>query len=257
MFSKLLSRGSKQDAKSDSNGNANGSNGSSHTGPAELPRASDSRPRMNRQESRGPQGNLLPLEDIYRATGLLDLRTGYNIQKVVEMLGSAHIRNLSDEMRRASILMALDAADIPVEEVLKDARLRLEALSKYESDQQKRIQDFESQKLQENAEIQTELGQVTAHYQSRMKSNLDDVTQVRDPFQQWQSTKQEEVQRISEAVALCSRRADVAASPVAPVAAAAPITPVATSAFHAASVSSQPADLASTAANSAQSVMKP
>ena len=48
-------------------------------------------------------------------------RRGYSINKVVEMLYSDHIRGLSKEMRRASVLMALDAAGVSIEEVLRDA----------------------------------------------------------------------------------------------------------------------------------------
>ena len=237
MFNKFF--GSKQTAKSDSNGSTNGSGHSSHDAPPPAPRSYDSRPRVSHGEPSGAQWTLLALEDVYRATGLIDLRTGYNIQKVVDMLHNSHIRNLPDEMRRASILMALDAASIPVEDVLRDARLRLEALSKYESEQQKRLQEYEAQKLQENAGIQSELEQVTEHYKARMKSNLDDVSRLRDPFVSWQSTKQDEVQRISEAVALCSKRAEMASAAVAD---ARPGTePVASSALSPAATSAQPA----------------
>jgi len=233
--------GSKQEDETDSNGKPNGAGGSDRAAPAQAPRSNDTRMRTGRQEPSGPQGSLLPLEDIYRATGLLDLRTGYNIQKVVEMLNSGHIRALSDDMRRASILMALDAAGIPVEDVLRDARLRLEALSKYESDQQKRLQEYEAQKLQENAGIQTELEKVTEHYKGRMKSNLDDVTRLRDPFVAWQSMKEHEVQRISEAVALCSRRAEAPAAAPTEIRPAAMPSPPAELAPKAAAISPQPA----------------
>jgi hypothetical protein len=228
MFSKFFS--AKQEAKSNangapSNGGSNGASSPSYDAPLAA-RTNDARPRVSRQEPGTPQGNYLPLEDIYRAAGLIDLRTGYSIQKVVEMLNSSHIRNLSDDMRRASVLMALDAVGIAVENILRDARLRLEVLSKYESEQMKRFQEFEAQKLKENAAIQAELEQVTEHYRARMKNNLDEVTQLRDPFVGWQSTKQEEVRQVSEAVALCSKRAESAgAAPLqlGPVAVPAPV----------------------------------
>jgi hypothetical protein len=42
--------------------------------------------------------------------GIEGPRRGYRMNKVVEMLHSEHIRGLSKEMQRASVLMALDAA---------------------------------------------------------------------------------------------------------------------------------------------------
>src|SRR5258708_2428372 len=56
----------------------------------------------------------LTMEDIYLAGGIVSLRRGYSINKVVEMLRSEHMRGLSKEMKRAAVLMALDAAGIGV-----------------------------------------------------------------------------------------------------------------------------------------------
>ncbi len=164
-------------------------------------------PRPGRKGPASPQGNLLALEDVYRATGILDARAGYNVLKVVEMLGSTHIRELPDEMRRASVLMALDAAGISVDEILRDARMRLEALASYEADQEKRLQECGARKLRENAEIQLEMEQINEHYLERMNRNLDEVALERNPFIDWQKMKQQEVQRIADAVGLCEKQA--------------------------------------------------
>ena len=75
------------------------------------------------------QNELLPLEEIYVAAGVVSPRRGYTIKKVMEMLHSEHLSALSKEMRRASVMMALDAAGISVDEVLRDAQVRLEAIS--------------------------------------------------------------------------------------------------------------------------------
>jgi hypothetical protein len=56
------------------------------------------------------QPELLTMEDIYRVAGIVGPRKGYSINKIVEMLHSDYLRGLSKEMKRASVLMALDAA---------------------------------------------------------------------------------------------------------------------------------------------------
>jgi hypothetical protein len=53
-----------------------------------------------------PQGVLLSCEDIYHASGILSPHAKYSITKIAEMLGSVHIRDLSKEVKRASMLMA-------------------------------------------------------------------------------------------------------------------------------------------------------
>ena len=57
-----------------------------------------------------PRGDLLLLEDIYRTAGIMEPRMGYSITKVVEKLSNDHLRGLGDEVKRASVLMALNAA---------------------------------------------------------------------------------------------------------------------------------------------------
>lgn len=80
----------------------------------------------------GPKTDLLSYEDIYRAAGILSPRSGYGIHKVVDMLNSDRIRNLSPDIKRASVLMALDAAGTSAEDLLQDATRRQQALSSYE-----------------------------------------------------------------------------------------------------------------------------
>lgn len=78
---------------------------------------------------RSSPGDLLSMDDIYRAAGILAPRMGYSIRKVADMLASDHLRGVSDEMKRASVLMARDAAGISVDEVLRDAAMRQSAIN--------------------------------------------------------------------------------------------------------------------------------
>lgn len=93
----------------------------------------------DRKDGTDAQVELLPMDDIYRMAGILNPRKGYSINKIVEMLRSEHLRGLSKELKRASVLMALDAAGIPVEEVLQDAKARREAIDSYEAEQAKTV----------------------------------------------------------------------------------------------------------------------
>jgi len=166
------------------------------------------------------QGALLSVEDIYRAAGIMIPRMGYSIRKVADMLASDHLRELSDEMKRASVLMALDAAGISVEEVLHDSDVRQVAVNSYESEQWKNFEDYWALKAAENAHIQSELERVTAQHLERIKRNLDEVAQEKISFASWQTMKQQEVQRIAEAAAVCGRASAAAASAVSPTSSA-------------------------------------
>jgi hypothetical protein len=152
----------------------------------------------------GLQGDLLSMDDVYRAAGILSPRMGYSITKVADMLSSAHLTGVSDDMKRASVLMALDAAGIPIEDVLHDAAARQEAVDAYEAKQQKQFEEFWAQKDEENALIQAEMDRATAMYLDRIKNNLDEVAREKITFATWQTMKLQESQRIAEAVLVCT-----------------------------------------------------
>ena len=154
-----------------------------------------------------PHNELLSYEDIYHAAGIMSPRSGYGIHKVVEMLGSERIRDLANDIKRASVLMALDAAGASVEELLQDATRRQNALNSYEDGQRKQVEDLEARKTEQNAKIQAEMERVAVHYAERMQRNRDVVAREKESLRNWQMGKQHESQRISEVIELCSKPA--------------------------------------------------
>ena len=168
----------------------------------------------------GPQGDLLSYEDIYRAAGIVAPASGYGIHKIVEMLDSPHIRTMAKDVQRASVLMALEAAGSSIDDLLKDATRRQQALNSYEAGQQSKLEDFEARKAQEDAKIQAELELVTAHYAERIRLNHEQVAKEKEALHNWQMAKQQESQRITDVIDLCAKQLTPAAGqPPAPSAA--------------------------------------
>ena len=147
--------------------------------------------------------DLMGFEEIYRSAGIKGPRLGYTIGKVIEMLHSEHIKTLPAEMKRSSLLMALEAAGVQVDEVLQDATLRQRAISSYEAIQRKHLEEYEARKAQENCAIQAEAERVAAEYAARISGNLDEAAGEKESFRKWQARKQHEAQGIADAVALC------------------------------------------------------
>ena len=154
-----------------------------------------------------PGGELLGFDEIYRSAGIHGQRLGYSISKVIEMLQSEHIRSMAPETKRASLLMALEAAGVQLDEILQDASARQRALSSYEAIQRKHLEEYEALKAQDNCAIQAELDRVTEQYHARINANLDEVAHEKDRFRKWQAKKEQHAQRIAEAVALCVTQA--------------------------------------------------
>ncbi len=151
------------------------------------------------------RGEMLSYEDIYHAAGIINPASGYSIHKVVEMLNSERIRDLSKDVKRASVLMALDAAGTSVDEILRDATRRQEVLDSYESAKKKQLDDFEAAKSKENSQIEEELERIRSRYAERMQRNQDLVAQEKEALRNWQMAGQHEIQRIAEVAELCGK----------------------------------------------------
>jgi Asp-tRNA(Asn)/Glu-tRNA(Gln) amidotransferase A subunit family amidase len=139
-------------------------------------------------------------EDVYNAAEIHPPLHGFTISKVGEMLRSEHIRNLPKEVKRSSVLVALEAAGAPLQEVIEDAVKRDHALDTFERVQEKALADLEAQKSRENQQIQAEMDRILAEHHSRMQTNNDVVAKERERFYAWRVKKQEEEQKISDAV---------------------------------------------------------
>ena len=116
------------------------------------------------------------------------------------MLHSEHIRNLPREVKRSSVLVALEAAGAPLQDVIEDAVKRDRALDTFENVQQKSQDDLEARKRKEDAEIQAEMDRILAGHRSRMQANQDEVAKEKERFFGWRLKKQEEEQKIADAV---------------------------------------------------------
>jgi hypothetical protein len=138
-------------------------------------------------------------EEIYAAAEIP--ATAYNIMKVAEMLQSPHLKDLPADVKRSSVLVALDAAGVKLQSVIEDAVRRDRALDTFESVQLRSVEDLEAAKGKENQQIQAEMERLVAEHQARIQANRESTTKARERFEAWQKKKQEEEQRISDAVA--------------------------------------------------------
>jgi len=211
MPNKWLNLGSKGQERDGANGARTGS-------PGAISAAHFSPGMAGDTSAAPPRGDLLLLEDIYRTAGIMEPRMGYSITKVVEMLSNDHLRGLGDEVKRASVLMALSAAGIPLGDILQDAAQRQAAVAAYEVEQRKKFEEYWTRRAEENTLLQAEMERVTRQYVERMNRNLTEVQQEKDAFQKWQTAMQHEVLRISEAVTLCAQPAVYESSPAQPTA---------------------------------------
>ena len=138
--------------------------------------------------------------DIYRAAEIRQPSHGYTILKVADMLQSEHIRSLPSEVKRSSILLALEAAGVKLEEVIEDAVRRDRALDTYERVLQKSVEDLEAGKTEENRRIEEEMERLVNEHRARVQANNDQLAKEKERFFGWRLQKQQEEKRIADAV---------------------------------------------------------
>jgi hypothetical protein len=147
-----------------------------------------------------------PVEDptsfneIYAAAAIQPAAHGYTILKIADMLDSELIRSLPPEVKRRSILVALEAASVKITDIVEDAVKRDRALDTFERVQQKAVTELENKKTQENRKLQEEIDKLVAEKQARIQANSGEVAHAKERFKSWCARKQQEEKRIFDAV---------------------------------------------------------
>jgi hypothetical protein len=144
--------------------------------------------------------NPASFDEIYKAAEIATPVHGYTVFKIAEMLQSEYIRNLPAEVKRSSVLVALDAAGVKIEEVIQDAVRRDRALDGFETVQQRSMEQLEERKARENTDIQAEIDRFTAEQRAKMDANNDEVKREKERFYSWRLNKQQEEQKIADTV---------------------------------------------------------
>jgi hypothetical protein len=147
-----------------------------------------------------PVSNPTSFTEIYQAAEIHPPAHGFTIEKVGDMLRSEHIRNLPRDVKKSSILVALEAVGAPIQDVIQDAMKRDQALDTFESVQERALNQLETQKTKENQEIQAELDRLLAEHKARIQANNDAISKEKERFFAWRLKKQEEEQKIADAV---------------------------------------------------------
>jgi hypothetical protein len=147
-----------------------------------------------------PVSDPTSFDEIYRAAEIPAPPQGYSILKISQMLESEHIRNLPSDVKRSSVLVALDAAGVDIKEVIQDAIRRDRALDTYERVQQRAAEELEASKTKENTEIQAQIDKYVTEQRAKIQGNNEVVSREKERFTGWRLKKQQEEKKIAEAV---------------------------------------------------------
>ena len=140
------------------------------------------------------------LSVVYDSAKIAPPAHGYTVLKVAEMLHSEHIRALPAEVRRKSVLVALDAAGVTVEEIVEDAVRRDRALDTYERVLQQHVDALVEATAADNRALEDEVAKRAAELRAQIDENTRKVAAEQAELQAWRQRKQREEALIAEAV---------------------------------------------------------
>jgi hypothetical protein len=144
--------------------------------------------------------NLGTISEVYASARIEPPAHGYTIQKVADMLASEHIRALPSDVKRKSVLVALDAAGVSIDDIVQDAVRRDQALDTYERVLVQHVNERRDAWLAENAAIEEEITKRVAELRARIDENTRLITREQDELNAWRARKQQEEAAIAEAV---------------------------------------------------------
>src|SRR6266581_2150635 len=99
------------------------------------PRPDEARPRA--EEPRSPhwraKADVADFRSVYAEAGITTPAHGYGVEKIAAMLANPHLASRPRDVRATAALAALEAAPVPLRDVIDDAVLRHKALAAFEA----------------------------------------------------------------------------------------------------------------------------
>jgi hypothetical protein len=139
-------------------------------------------------------------DEIYAAAEIKAPAHGYTVSKVSEMLQSPHIRELPREIKKSSVLVALEASAVKVQDIIQDAVRRDKALDAFEVVQRRSLAELERKKTEENQQAQAEVDRLLADFRAKIQANNDALAKEKVRFETWLQAKHVEEQKIADTV---------------------------------------------------------
>src|SRR5688500_16245568 len=185
------------------------------------------------------------LATIYKEAGIESPLHGYGVDKLTDMLSSPHLASATREVRATAAQVALEAARVPLRDIIDDALLRSKALAAFEADKA-----FDLQALQMRTERRAQvLRDQVESFRRQKNAEMDELKRTIDvadqALSQLRARKRREEERLHRIIShfVEPRPAVSAPPPVASRPASAPVA--APSAPPAPSSSAAPAAQAS------------
>ena len=139
-------------------------------------------------------------EAVYDEAGIALPAHKYGVDKVAEMLESKRLATLGREVRATAVLAALEAAQVPIRDVIQDAVLRDKALDDFEAAKEAEVRDLKAQSEARIAAIKEEIETLLRARNAEIEELKKAAEAAEQAFADLQARKRKEEDRLQEVV---------------------------------------------------------
>lgn len=139
-------------------------------------------------------------EAVYEEAGIALPPHKYGVDKVSEMLESKRLASLGREVKATAVLAALEAAQVPIRDVIQDAVLRDKALDEFEAAKETEVRELKAKSEARIAAIKDEIDALLRAKNSEIEELKKAAEAAEQAFAELQLRKRKEEDRLHEVV---------------------------------------------------------
>jgi hypothetical protein len=177
-----------------------GSGGAPSAREKEIPAEDFAEPSAPPSPSRVP-ADVADFGAVYAEAGIVLPAHGYGVDKTAEMLESKRLQPLAREVKATAVLAALEAAGVPIRDVIQDAVARDRALDAFEAAKAAELKQLRSAADSRVQAIKEEIDEFLRRKNAEIEELKKAAEAAGQAFAQLQSRKQREEERLFDAVA--------------------------------------------------------
>ena len=137
---------------------------------------------------------------VYQEAGIELPLHGYGIDKVSEMLESKRLSSLGREVKATAVMAALEAAQVPIRDVIQDAVLRDKALDAFEAAKEREIADLRKASESRLEALKAEMDEYLRAKNAEIEQLKQAGERAAAAFVKLQDRKRREEQRLHDVV---------------------------------------------------------
>ena len=139
-------------------------------------------------------------EAVYDEAGIQLPAHKYGVDKVSEMLESKRLASLGREVKATAVLAALEAAQVPIRDVIQDAVHRDKALDDFEAAKEAEVQELKARSEARIAAIKDEIDSLLREKNTEIEGLKKAAEEAERAFVELQARKRKEEDRLHEVV---------------------------------------------------------